>query len=495
MVYALHAVLGLRFAERYRRELVRRGPDFEARLTERLVALGDNADVFAAPHTDARALQFSFDLGNGQDASAAAAARLSDPRVGAACAAAGGAIREQELMFCYFSHVAAALEAALGRAAGDDELRAAVRALVRVEKCAGELAHLSLRVFGPGLALVPQAAAPAGAAAAAAAGPAAAASAAGPAGGPAAPAPSSQSRVLLDSEPSAAAWLLPLVERFRCSRCDVVSLAGVVAVEEMGGPRAAWRAGRRDDELDAYAEPSLLSVQERAALRWLAHCRGQTAFDALPLLAVAPAAAQHERPWLELYASDSARFAQDFGSALTKLSELRFSFPTAAAAAAATQESQQQLQQRRRHALVQSSSSSAAPTEPSPAPTAPVALPGLLGVFEFARAIPACPAFLEQARGEPTALLERVRALTVRNGKVCLDVFRTPSPDAPEGFQLDLGDPVHRACAALAGLADRTVDKFKPSLVPRSLSERDFYLNYFSHLAAIVAGPRARALR
>ena len=231
------AVLGFRSADRFRLELaqLRKRNEVELlNLLELIRHLADSEQVFLESHEASRALLFSFDLENGQDASAAAAAGVLDPRV-ASCKEkllSEHRIAEQDFFFNYFSHVAALLSRVFSDADDDVtllELQSAVRAMIRVEDCAPLMAYLSWERFTWARDSIQ-------------------AANAGSRGTATPPAKAAEANADGSIVASALSLLEPIFSRFQYSRADVVSLACSVANEEMGGPKVAWSAARRDDE-------------------------------------------------------------------------------------------------------------------------------------------------------------------------------------------------------------------------------------------------------
>jgi len=309
---------------------------------------------------------------------------------------------------------------------------------------------------------------------------------------------------------------------FPCSKADIITVAACIAVEELGGPKVAWRHGRVDeDESDAYVDVRAhFSASELSALRWLAVCLQSVDSDisqrTSPSSATSTSSSNgskskanisvltsnkpnqfgskffvdwlnseetltcpdHLLSWIELYAVDNTRFCQEFCAAFTKLHEYKFQFDA--------------------HTVVRTPSNRQQETTPLA-----FVLPKELKIFGF-RAIQALPPtqeWREAALSQAPKIISEVVALTMGKthspktttsssptggGRSCVDisVFRFIHPKTPADFSFDLNNEDDQQAAIVAGIVDPVVNKFKPSLVPK-IPETDFYRNYMSHVFQI----------
>ncbi|GBG29753.1 Cytochrome c peroxidase, mitochondrial [Hondaea fermentalgiana] len=421
---AVRAVLGFRAAEKVRGRAEELADT--SKLEELVRELSQHGEaVFGRAHPASQALMFSFDMSNGRDASAAAAASVFDPRVAEAKKRASS---EQVFFFNYFSHVIALLsEVFVENEKVLSELAISLRALLRVEQCAQRVAQAMWFWHGhlDGEENSTEAAERRTRAKKLA----------------------QQARALLD----------PVHARFAAhglSSDDVDTLAGVLAVEELGGPRAAWRPGRAEEL--PYVDLRSFSTQEKVVLKCLVDC--DAPFDNSFFVKQVSREQQgmpRERAWIELYASDATRFRQDFAFAFSKLLEYKFKMEP--------------------RSLV----------DPDDDDTAPLkfSLPEELRVFEFsaAKALPSTKAWRRAVLSKKQSVLGMIEKLTRPGGKVDLAVFRDPHPETSSSFTFSLADVCDRDAAIRAESLDKTLTKFKPLLVPK-ISESTFYYNYFSHL-------------
>jgi len=383
--------------------------------------LGD--EVFLQAHPAAVARSFSFDLGNGRDAAAAAAATVFDERVSDAklrlCD--HGSLSEQTLFYNYFSHVLSVLENIVDMDQQFADIREAISSLIRIEDCAPILFKLSWNLWGNVFRTEDD-----------------------------------------ESIKGALDLLAPLCTRFcptaGISRNDMYSLASVTACEFLGGPRAAWRSGRTDNEMDQVPGGSPLTDQERMVLACMVF-EGCIDSEYFQRQLVVNDRDSQSRRWVESYANDRERLFQDFAFAFTRLQEWQFNFATTIV----TPDSKVDFEEQD--------------------------LPGKLGVFKFAAALqlPITQAWHDAVTKRGAEVVEMVKHLTIGDegdSKVNLSSLRSLHVDTPEEFQFDLDNPLDRQAAVLSASLDRNIFKFKPLLVPR-ISEQEFYRNYFSHVYAI----------
>jgi len=160
---------------------------------------------------------------------------------------------------------------------------------------------------------------------------------------------------------------------------------------------------------------------------------------------------------MELYASDAARFRQDFAFAFSKLLEYKFKMESRS---------------------LEESREDETPLK--------FTLPYELRIFEFtaAKSLPSTKDWRRAALTKKDKVIDMLASLTRPAGRLDLSVFRHPHPETLASFTFDLADEADRNAAVCAESFDNTLTKFKPLLVPK-ISEAAFYHNYFSHVFQI----------